>query len=228
MIERLFDTEAALVAALAGDIAERLTRAVEARGLASLVATGGATPGPLYDALSALPAPWNRTWITLSDERWVDPADAASNERLVRAGLIRGCAGDAHFVPLKTDDAAPSDAVEAVDARLAAMPRPFDVVVLGVGADGHFASLFPGAEGLAEALQPFGAANVVAVDAAGAAGASARLSLTLSCVLDARLVVLLIRGEEKLALVRGALDGDLPVRAVIDQARTPVEVYWAP
>lgn len=227
MIERLFDDMPALVGALAPDIAQRLTHAVHERGRASLVATGGSTPGPLYDALCGADAPWDKVFVTLSDERWVAPDDEASNERLIRTRLLRDEAALAHFVPLKTDDATPAEAAEAVDARIAAMPRPFDVVLLGVGADGHFASLFPGAAELEAALDPILAANVVAVRAEGAQGAAERLSLTLSAITDARAILLLIRGEEKLELLRSGAAG-LPVAALLDQARVPVTLFWAP
>src|SRR5579863_3670273 len=139
--DRLFDDTASLSAALALEISTRLAEAVAARGRASLVATGGTTPGPLYDALSSQPAPWERVEVTLTDERWVDPAAPDSNENLVRRRLLVDRAAAAAFVPLKSSDAKAVDAEIAVDAALRGMPRPFDVLVLGMGEDGHICSL---------------------------------------------------------------------------------------
>ncbi|CAN5190633.1 6-phosphogluconolactonase [soil metagenome] len=231
-IERLFQDDAALAARLAQDITARLTTAAAARGEASLVATGGSTPGGLYDALNAQSdLPWHRLWVTLTDERWVSPDSPSSNERLVRARLLKGRAA-ARFVPLKTVDSTPAEAEASVNATLAAMPRPFDAVVLGVGPDGHFASLFPGNPALARGLDPAADRRVIAVTADGAAGATARLSMTLRAVLDSRWIAIIIRGEDKLAMVRMAAAepeaGLYPVSAVLAQTKVPVEVFWAP
>src|ERR1700694_3797369 len=86
--DRLFDDKPRLFDALALEITVRLSDAVASRGRASLVATGGTTPGPLYDALSAQPAPWDKVEVTLTDERWVDPDSDSSNEGLVRRRLL--------------------------------------------------------------------------------------------------------------------------------------------
>jgi 6-phosphogluconolactonase len=224
MIEHCFDDDAALAAALAGEVADRLQDGVVERGHASLVVTGGTSPGPLYDALRRMDVPWASVWITLSDERWVAVNHPASNERLVRERLLAGL--EAHFIPLKTDDETPSAALETIDARIAALPRPFDAVVLGMGEDGHFASLFPGNAALGLGLDAICAENVVAVEAPGAAGSSRRLSLTLSALTDARWIALMIRGQAKLARLRGP--AGTPIAALIEQAGARLEVFWAP
>jgi 6-phosphogluconolactonase len=223
MTERLFDTPSELQLALAGEIADRLEDGVVERGQASLVVTGGSTPGGLYDELSMMEIPWRQVWITLSDERWLSSDNAESNERLVRERLLRGRAAAAHLISLKTDDPTPAEALQSIDARIAALPRPFDAVVLGMGADGHVASLFPGA---GHGLDPMSAVNVVAVEAPGAAGSPQRLSLTVSALLDARWIAVLIRGQDKLDVIRRP-DG-LPIAAVLGQTKVPVEVFWAP
>jgi 6-phosphogluconolactonase len=226
MIEHAFANEAALVAALAGEICDRLQDGVIERGRASLVVTGGSTPGPLYDTLSGCEAPWSKTFVTLTDERWVSSNHAGSNERFIRERLLKGAAGSAHFIPLKTDDPTPAAALEAADARVAAMPRPFDAVLLGMGEDGHFASLFPGNPALMVGLDAICAESVVAVEEHGAAGSPHRLSLTLSALTDARWIALMITGRAKLDRLRRP--GQAPIASLLRQTRVPVEVFWAP
>jgi 6-phosphogluconolactonase len=228
--ERLFADQAAMAAALADEIASRLRVRVAADGEASLVVTGGSTPGALYDALSQHEARWDRVSLTLTDERWVPTDSEASNERLVRERLLQGRARAARLVPLKTDEATPALAVAGVARALAAMPRPFEASILGMGPDGHFASLFPGNPTTPAGLRP-GGADVIAVEAPGAAGSSSRLSLTLAAILDSRWIVILVRGPEKLDLLRRAAGADarrIPIRAVLDQSEVPVSIFWAP
>lgn len=229
--DRLFDDLPSLTAALALEIATRLANAVAARGRASLVATGGTTPGPLYDKLASQPAPWEHVEVTLTDDRWVDPASPDSNENLIRRRLLVDRAAAAAFVPLKSSDVIPRDAELAVDAALQAMRRPFDVLILGMGDDGHICSLFPHAPELRIAADP-AARMVCAVDRPGAAGAAERISMTIPAVLGARWIALLIEGKHKLGVVAKAREpgpiAALPVRAVLGQSQTPVEVWWAP
>jgi 6-phosphogluconolactonase len=230
--DRLFEDTPSLVAALSVEISVRLADAVAAHGRASLIATGGTTPGPLYDALAAQPAPWDRVEITLTDERWVATDSAESNEGLVRRRLLVDRAAAAEFVGLKTTDPTPKDAEQAVHRALATMVRPYDVVILGMGDDGHICSLFPHAPELEAAMDPAGAALVCAVDRPQAAGAAARLSMTLPALLASRWIVILIEGQAKLDVVARAREpgpvADLPVRAVLGQKDVPVEVWWAP
>jgi 6-phosphogluconolactonase len=230
--ERLYPDAPTLLAALAEDVAARLSAAVRVRGVASLVVTGGSTPGPLYDRLCQAELPWERVFITLSDDRWVDPSDEASNEHLARTRLLIGPARAARFVGLKTADAEPEAAEPAVGAAIARLPRPFDVVLLGMGGDGHVASLFPGASETARAMNLEAPDLVCAVRREGAAGAAMRMSLTFRALRDAAWTALLIEGEEKLAVARRARGGEdiaeLPVRGVLNAPTGPVEIWWAP
>jgi 6-phosphogluconolactonase len=221
---------AALADRLAGDIAASLSQAITQRGLASLVVSGGNSPKQLFQVLSKRPLDWSRVCVALADERWVAPTDAGSNEKLVRDNLLRDSAAAARFAGLK--NAAPSPDLGAVSAweTFARVPRPFDVMVLGMGDDGHTASLFPRSPNLPDALDPSAAAGCIGMWAP--TEPHARLSLNLSALLDSRLVYILILGEAKLktftaASGQGAVE-DMPVRAVLRQDRTPVEVVWAP
>lgn len=219
--ERPFTELPALVETLAADIAAILARAVDARGGASFVVTGGATPAPLYRALAETQAPWSEVTITLSDERWVAPDDPASNEAMVRRELLSGLPGKARFVPLKTAHARAAEAVSAVEAAIAEMPRPFDVCLLGLGADGHLASLFPGEPMRADVL-------VQAVMAPNAAGAVERLSLSMGALRTSRRIVLLFTGAAKLAAYRAARDNlaETPLAAFLAEAGDRVAAYW--
>ncbi len=220
-----------MYATLAGEIATRLTAGVAHRGRAGFVASGGTTPGALYDVLAAREAPWKDIAITLSDERWISPASSRSNENLARTRLMTGKAAAAQLVPMMTARDHPRDARGAVDAAIAAMPRPFDAVLLGMGTDGHTASLIPGGQGLARALDRSDPALVRAIDPPDLAAMGERMTLTLRAILDARWIALLIRGEEKLAAYKWALAGsdvlEAPIRAVLHQAVVPVSVFWS-
>lgn len=229
---RRFPDAADMYRDLADDIVARLTAGVAARGAASFVASGGTTPGDLFDILAERDAPWDRVFVTLSDERWVPPTADASNEKLIRSRLLRAKASGAHLVPMKTDQAHPRDAETVVSAAIAALPRPFDVTLLGMGNDGHTASMFPGSDGLALALDTQSPLLVRGIHPANLDKTGERMSLTLRALLDSRLIVILIRGDTKLETYRAALAGDdvhaMPVRAVLQQSAAPVQVYWAP
>jgi 6-phosphogluconolactonase len=225
-----FPTTAELAQALASDVAQTLTRAIDARGGASLVVSGGKTPVKFFEQLRAKPIEWRRVCIALADERWVDPGDPGSNERMVREVLLKDRAAEARFAGLK--NAAPSPDLGAVSAweTFARIPRPFDVTMLGMGDDGHTASLFPGSPNLSIALAATAAAGCVGMWAPSAP--QPRLSLNLSALLDSRRILILIEGEGKLGTYEAAAGAgpieEMPVRAVLRQSRVPVEVIWAP
>jgi 6-phosphogluconolactonase len=221
---------AALAQGLAADIAARLSEGTVQRGFASLVVSGGNSPVKLFQALRTRPLDWSHVCVALADERWVEPTDAGSNEKLVRDNLLRDAAGAARFAGLKNAAASPDLGAASAWETFARVPRPFDVTVLGMGDDGHTASLFPHSPNLRLALDPNAAAGCVGMRAP--TEPHARLSLNLSALLASRLVYILILGEAKLATFTvasgaGAVE-DMPVRAVLRQDRTPVEVVWAP
>lgn len=228
--EHRFPESHALMRALSGEIQVDLAEAIATRGVASLVVSGGATPGALFDELSREPIDWKNVWITLTDERWVDPSSDVSNEKLVRTRLLRANAAEARFIPLKNPAPTPEAGVEWAWRALTRMPRPYDVVVLGMGIDGHVASLPPNSLGLSRALDVAAAPTCVAMNALAAP--HARISQNLAALLDSRRIVLLISGEDKwTAYQRAKTPGsahDLPVRAVLHQRVTPVDVYWSP
>jgi 6-phosphogluconolactonase len=216
--------------ALAAGAAAVLAGALAGDGPRSLVATGGGTPGGVYDRLSGLDLHWRGVTVTLSDERFVGPRAAESNERLVRERLLAGRAADAAFVPLKGEGATPeADAVAAEPALRALLP--WSAVLLGMGEDGHFASLFPADPDLAARLDLAGERLCVGVDVAGLEPRVPRISLTLAVLVQTPVIVVLITGEAKRALIeRVAADTGYapPVAAVLRQTRAAVRVMWAP
>lgn len=228
--EHRFPDGVALAHALAGEIKVDLDEAVGVRGSASLIVSGGTTPKRLFGVLSNETLPWEKVWLTLADERWVEPADAASNERLVREQLLVGAAAAAHFVALKNPAPTPEAGADWAWRALSRVPHPYDVVMLGMGLDGHTASLFPGSLALARAMDPAASPGCIAVNALTAP--HARVSLNLAALLDARRIVLHIEGDAKWqvyqrARTTGSL-AEMPVRAILQQREVPVDVYWCP
>jgi 6-phosphogluconolactonase len=228
--EHRFPDAQALAQALAGEIRVDLQEAIAARGTASLVVSGGRTPVTLFNQLASETLPWAKVWVTLADERWVDAHDEASNARLVRAELLQQHASAAQFIGLKNAAETPEAGIEWTWRSLARIARPFDVVLLGMGDDGHTASLFPNSAQLAQALDTSKPPACVAMQAP--TKPQQRISLNLNAVLDARRIVLHIQGEAKWAVYqaakqRGATE-QMPVRAVLHQEDVPVDVFWSP
>ncbi len=224
----LFDDRDALASALADRVAGDLRAAVAERGSASLVVSGGSTPRPFFEHLSRRPLPWDRVRVTLADERWVPPDHQASNERLVRRHLLVADAAAATLIGLKTPAATPEEGRDACERALAEAPRPFDVVILGMGEDGHTASLFPGAPELLAGLDPASTHTCLAVRPPAAP--HPRISLTRAALADSRRLVLHITGEGKWQVYRRASESgpapELPIRSLLATGR--VEVWWAP
>jgi len=222
----VYDTadEAAQAAAMA--IADWLAAGLAENDRASFVATGGTSPGPVYDLLATIGLPWEQISVTLSDERWVPPTSPDSNERLLRERLLVGEASGARLAPLWSPAATPEDAAEAAEVAVSDL-LPADAVLLGMGADGHFASLFPGSVMLEEGLDPYGGALVIHVPQGEPAPPQDRLSLTLYALTQSYLIVVLISGEAKRRVIEEG--DDLPIHALFRAAGdTPVRVIWSP
>jgi 6-phosphogluconolactonase len=214
---------------LAKDIASKLDAAVKARGKASIAVSGGSTPKLLFAVLAEQEIEWSKISVTLVDERWVDETSDRSNAALVKQHLISHEAHVATFLPLF--DAAHADDVDAaladVGKRVDALGKPFDVVVLGMGPDGHTASFFPGGDHLAQALDLDGKQSVLSMRAKDAG--EPRITLSLPRVLDTRALYLHIEGNDKKEILDKAIaGGDFPIAAVLKQDRTAVDVYWSP
>jgi 6-phosphogluconolactonase len=203
---------------MAGQLGDFLRR----DGRASLCVPGGTTPGPIFDTLSGVELDWENVSVFLNDERWVPEENERSNTRLLRQRLIRGRAVNATLVPLYAAVPTPEEAMDGLAAGLE--PHlPISVLLLGMGADMHTASLFPGADRLAEALAPD--APILLPMRAEAAG-EPRVTLSARVLRAAFNIHILITGADKRAALERATGMDVmdaPVRAVLDNAT----VHWA-
>lgn len=212
----------ALMLGLADVIAGQLSEALHAEGRATLCVPGGTTPGPVFDILSGVALDWANVAVFLNDERWVNEDSPRSNTRLLRQRLLTGKAAVAQLVPLYAAVAEPETVLGALALGIA--PHlPITVLLLGMGADMHTASLFPGADLLAEALAPD--APILLPMRAEAAG-EPRITLTAPVLAAARNIHILITGAEKRAAIARAAGlpaWEAPVRVVLDQAT----VHWA-
>ena len=228
--EHRFPDAHALMRAVSGELKVDLTEAIQSRGNASLAVPGGSTPGALFDELCHENLDWTHVWITLTDERWVDPSIADSNEYLVRMRLLRSRASSARFVPLKNPAPTPEAGTDWAWRGLTRVPRPYDVVVLGMGEDGHIASLVVNSLALPRALDPAATPACVAMNSLNPP--HPRITQNLTALLDARRIVLLFTGEKKWAVYqRAKVHGpasELPVRSVLHQQTTPIDIFWSP
>ncbi|TIT96211.1 MAG: 6-phosphogluconolactonase [Mesorhizobium sp.] len=217
-----------LAAALAGNVAARLTKAIAERGTALLAVSGGTTPAKFFAALSSIPIAWDKVTVTLVDERFVPPTSPRSNAGLVAAKLLQSKAAAARFVPLYHEAASIEAAAASDSEALQSLAWPLDVVVLGMGADGHTASFFPDAGNLAELLGPSSQRIVVPVHAPSAG--EPRLTLSMARIVAAGFIALHIEGEDKRTAFDGAMGAGVkkPIRSVLEAAPIPVEVFWAP
>ncbi|ARS51841.1 6-phosphogluconolactonase [Kushneria konosiri] len=210
---------------LAISVAGALREDLAQQARVTLVLSGGSTPKPFMQALSRMELPWSRVDITLADERWVPTDHDDSNDRFVRAHMLINAAAEARFQPLVNDETTPEAGVEEVAQRLAALTWPASVVVLGMGGDGHTASLFPDSPELGKGLE----SDALVVAAHAPSVGQPRISLTRNRLMQSRRRYLHLNGADKKAVLASAMAGsdqhELPIRAFLD---APLALYWAP
>lgn len=226
----VFENGPALAEKLASDVAEHLKAAIADKKTASIAVSGGSTPKLFFQALSKHDLEWSKVNVTLVDERFVAADNDRSNHKLVADNLLQNNAKAAYFIPLYQPAATAEDAATLATVKTEPFCDPFDVVILGMGTDGHTASFFPGGDNLEEALDLDEPRSVLTM-AAETAGEE-RLTFNLSGLHDARFLVLHIEGaakKETLEKAKSDLDEDeMPIRAVLNRADSPVNIYWAP
>lgn len=219
--------EAASVAA-ANRITDALRRRLDAQKAASLVVSGGTSPVVCFAELSTQDIDWQRVGVLLSDDRCVPADHEDSNERLIRENLLVGKAAAADMLPYHTEGMSVEERCHELNKDIRFVPFPFACSLLGMGADGHFASLFPDAENLADGLDL--ESTTLCLPVKTQASPHLRVSLTLSALSRSDEIVLLFFGEDKRAVYEDALNGNdqLPVSRLLLQKRAPVHTYWAP
>ncbi len=209
-------------------LVEKLSQAVRQRGSAYLVLSGGKTPQSLFHKLAETELPWDKVICTLADERWIPPTMPDSNELMVKACLLQHHAAQAQFISLYREDEDLEHAVALTNARIGALPQ-FDVVILGMGEDGHTASLFPDSAEIVTALHD--KVNAVTLIRPHAAP-YVRLTLTKARLLNTKSIFIHLVGEKKMDVLQNALQGHdellMPIRAFLSHPGVDIQVMYTP
>lgn len=210
---------------LADVVAQILQTQISDTGSASLAVSGGSTPKKLFELLSKIDLEWAKVAITLVDDRWLANDQADSNQQLVEKNLLQNYAAKAQFIPLYQEGFSAFEASEKVNALFENIKQPFDVVLLGMGNDGHTASLFPCSEQISEGLTT--SATYLATQPTTAP--YARMSLSAQAIETAGHLFLQLKGADKQATLSKALKRDehleMPIRRFLTNNIT---VLWCP
>jgi len=229
MIEiKKYSTRQQLIEELTEDVLIKLEQGIENRERASMLLSGGSTPGPLYEKMSNADFKWDKVWFAPTDERWVDPDHPDSNEKLIRSSLLKNKAGVANYIGLKSPGNDPFDGLKATAGKLADLPLPIDVVLLGMGEDGHFASLFPGLEDTQIAMDISSDRLCYPIRRDGEE--HNRMSMTYSAILNSKCIILLFFGAKKHEVFEEAsrkVNDTLPISHLLNQSDVPVYLYWS-
>jgi len=208
-------------------IGEILTEAIKKKGRASMAVSGGSTPIPLFKEFSLLNIDWTKIDLTLVDDRWVDAKNADSNELLVRTHLIKNKAAQVHFIPLKNDAKTAKEGQIYSEKMLRKITLPFDVVVLGMGSDGHTASLFPCSDELPQAMNLNNSNYLISTSPKTAP--YERISLTARVIFDSKNVFLHLNGSSKLHTLESAMEyKDLNKMPIYTFLKNGLSIYWSP
>ncbi|MBP7997229.1 MAG: 6-phosphogluconolactonase [Thiopseudomonas sp.] len=219
-----FSSQQACNEALAATLSDCLEQALADSNSASLLLPGGSTPKGLLHCLQQRALPWSQVQISATDERWVAADAVQSNTQMLRRALP-----EAQLLEPRLADSAQASSVawaQALQGRL-----PFAASLLGMGDDGHVASLFAGMPGLAEGIDF--AAQPSALVGLAPDEPRVRLSLNLAMLANTQWLGVLLFGESKGRMLERVLVNDpttqaLPIYHLLWQAPRPVQVYWAP
>lgn len=227
-MEHIFDTREQASVAAANHINAALKKRLELQPEASLVVSGGTSPVQCLTELAASDVDWQRVHVLLSDERWVAPDSEDSNERLIHETLLQGKGAEARLHPMFSDSFSLEERCELFEETIRTLPFPFACSLVGMGEDGHFASLFPDADNLDEGLDVD--SWHLCLPIITAASPHPRLTLSLAALSRSDVVVLLIFGDKKREVYeRAKADANAyPVSRLLLQKRAPVRLFWAP
>ena len=222
-----FHNDQDLIVQLGNRILHALYKGIEKKGHASLVVSGGSTPKALFNHLSQQKFPWEKVKIILADDRCVDVHQENSNYYFLKKHLFQNLAIDAKFIPLYCDEDNAEQAAANASKRIQKLKK-YDFVILGMGTDGHTASLFPQAENLALALSEE-SPDIVAIDPV--TNNMMRVTQSLRRLLFAKNVVFHLIGPEKNSILQKVLEDKdkslYPASHVIHQDKVPVEIFYA-
>jgi 6-phosphogluconolactonase len=224
-----FNDAQSLADALSQKIAANLQEAIAAKGSASLIVSGGSTPKLLFKKLRSIDIAWDKINVGLCDERWVNALHEDSNERLVTTHLLQEYAAKAHFVGMYVEGLEAEQAEFTCKKNVQENLWPFDVVILGMGADAHTASLFPENAKLEQGFNLENDSVCIAIKPETAA--HMRMSLTRAAILSASHLYLHFEGDEKRKVFETAQNGKdihaMPIRSILHQDIKNVEVYFS-
>ncbi|SLN10790.1 6-phosphogluconolactonase [Pseudoruegeria aquimaris] len=208
---------------IADQIGSELATMLRQQDRVSLAVPGGTTPGPIFDDLSAAEMEWDRVDVLLTDERWVPESSERSNTRLLKERLLTGKAASARLIPLYADAPRPEDKLAGLSATVESI-LPLSVVLLGMGADMHTASLFPGADLLAEGLSPKAPALL---PMRAPTAPEPRITLSARVLNSALSKHIVITGAEKRAALEEARRLKDPMQAPVYAILSDATVHWA-
>jgi 6-phosphogluconolactonase len=226
-----YDDAAEMAAAVAGDIAFVIESAIDARGGCVIALAGGKTPLPIYEKLAATKLDWKRVTIIPTDERIVPLGDPLSNITAIgKTFLPKG----ARVIPIVSEAAKDYRAAgRAADARLADHHWPLDLCLLGVGEDGHTASIFPGPD-FEEAINGPRERRALGVmpDPMPADAPVARITLSRAAIVSAKALMIAVTGDKKRQVIEAAIkqgpSSNYPIGRVLADAELPVDIHWSP
>lgn len=226
----------ALADCLADTVAQRINACIADKNQAVIALSGGSTPKPLFKALAKRPLDWSKVVVTLVDERWVDESDALSNMGFLKTWFIEPLKVEPIVVPLYraahlNDKAKQQVLSQYCTATQSPIEQPcgFDLVILGMGEDGHTASFFPDADNIDELIDPDSKEYLQSCESPSTQ--VPRITWSLPVLLKSPLLLLHITGVSKKAVFEQAQQAgsvtDLPIRSMIFQDQTPLHVYYS-
>lgn len=224
-----FNSRQQLDQALADNVSQILQSAIALKGKASIAVSGGSTPKGFFTVLSNKDIDWKKVTITLADERWVDINSDASNTRLVHENLLQNNAAVARFFHLKQGENLCEETLADLNIAADNLLLPLDVVILGMGEDGHTASLFPCSEQIQNGLDSSNPSSLMKVEPATAP--HQRITFSFATLKQSKNIFLHLCGDNKKQVLNKALSDDdifeMPIRAFLQDEGIDTQVYWA-